>query len=73
MLNAAVLYVQLFKGGIRYQSGGATSGFHHHEEAPHKATLAQIKVRYDIGTEQAAGIPCRDIHPAFERAKVVQA
>ncbi|CAL5229458.1 g12784 [Coccomyxa viridis] len=36
-------FQSLFKGGIRYQSGGAASGFHHHEDAPHKATLAQIK------------------------------
>ena len=40
----AALGVQLFKGGIRYLSGGAASGFHHHEDAPHKATLSQIKV-----------------------------
>lgn len=37
-------FQQLFKGGIRYLSGGAASGFHHVEDAPHKATLAQIKV-----------------------------
>ena len=37
-------FQQLFKGGIRYLSGGAASGFHHVEDAPHQATLAQIKV-----------------------------
>ncbi|CAK0787263.1 hypothetical protein CVIRNUC_010481 [Coccomyxa viridis] len=36
-------FQQLFKGGIRYLSGGAASGFHHVEDAPHQATLAQIK------------------------------
>ena len=44
--------VQLFKGGIRYLSGGAASGFHHHEDAPHKATLAQIKVSLAAATQQ---------------------
>ena len=54
----ARLRMQLFRGGIRYLSGGAASGFHHHEDAPHKATLAQIKVNSVSGFSKAsAGIP----------------
>lgn len=48
--------MQLFKGGIRYLSGGAASGFHHHEDAPHKATLAHIKVTsVDTSSKASAG------------------
>lgn len=51
--------MQLFKGGIRYLSGGAASGFNHHEDAPHKATLAQIKVTNKHQTQASRSVcPC---------------
>ncbi|CAL8465101.1 g4636 [Coccomyxa elongata] len=36
-------FLQIYKGGIKYLTGGAASGFHHHEDAPHKAALYQAK------------------------------
>ena len=55
-------FQQLFKDGIRYLSGGAASGFHHVEDAPHQATLAQIKVGQlappAAGPHAATGLAC---------------
>ncbi|EIE20445.1 actin depolymerizing protein [Coccomyxa subellipsoidea C-169] len=36
-------FLQIFKGGVKYLAGGAASGFHHHEDAPHKAALFHAK------------------------------